>query len=61
MNLERIIYEGLRDNMAFGVNGNIPVQPAQSLCDDVDPQVLAKVDSGEKYSKRKLETLNFWW
>lgn len=46
--IERIIYEGLRDNMAFGVNGNIPVQSAQSLCDDVDPQVLAKVDSGSR-------------
>lgn len=46
--VERIIYEGLRDNMAFGINGNIPLQPAQSLCDDVDPQVLAMVDSGNR-------------
>ena len=51
--VERMIYEGLRDNMAFGVNGNIPVQPAQSLCDDVDPQVLAKVDSGDRSIPRR--------
>ena len=46
--VERIIYESLRDSMAFGINGNIPLQPAQSLCDNVDPQVLAKVDSGDR-------------
>lgn len=51
--VERMIYEGLRDNMAFGINGNIPVEPAQSLCDDVDPQVLAKVDSGDRSIPRR--------
>ena len=51
--VERMIYEGLRDNMAFGINGNIPLQPAQSLCDDVDPQVLAKVDSGDRSIPRR--------
>ena len=46
--VERMIYESLRDSMAFGIKGNIPLQPAQSLCDDVDPQVLAMVDSGDR-------------
>lgn len=54
--LKHIIYEAaktliennLRGQMSFGVNGNIPLQSAVDLCADVDPQVLAKVDSGDR-------------
>lgn len=46
--VKNMIYEGLRDQMSFGTKGNIPLQPADSLCADVDPQVLAKVDSGNR-------------
>ena len=48
-----LIMESLKSQMSFGIKGNIPLQPAQSLCDDVDPQVLAKVDSGDRSIPRK--------
>lgn len=49
-----ILNESLKDNMNFGIKGNIPLSPASSLCDDVNPQVLDMVDSGNRgipYSK----------
>ena len=48
-----LIMESLKSQMSFGIKGNIPLQPAQSLCDDVDPQVLAKVDSGDRSIPRR--------
>ena len=52
--VKKIIYEGLRDGMVFGGKGNIPVQPAETLCSDVNPEVLAKVDSGDRSIPRRL-------
>lgn len=43
-----VIQENLKGQMAFGVKGNIPLQPAVKLCDDVNPQVLAKCDDGSR-------------
>jgi hypothetical protein len=42
------LYESAKDQMNFGINGPIPLEPADSLCDNVNPDVLAMVDSGNK-------------
>ena len=44
----RLIQENLRGQMNFGIKGNIPLEPASTLCDDVNPQVLDMVDSGNR-------------
>ena len=49
-----ILLEGIRDQMSFGNKGPIPVEPASSLCDDVNPDVLAMVDSGDKSIPRRM-------
>lgn len=52
--IDNLIYEGLRDQMNFGTAGHIPLQPSSSLCDDVDPSVLAMVDSGDRSIPRRM-------
>lgn len=44
----RLIQENLSGQMNFGIKGNIPLEPASTLCDGVSPQVLDMVDSGDK-------------
>ena len=44
----RLIQENLRGQMNFGIKGNIPLEPASTLCDDVSPQVLNMIDSGDR-------------
>ena len=46
--------EGVRDQMSFGIKGPIPVEPASSLCDDVNPDVLSMVDSGKRGIPREM-------
>lgn len=46
--IESFLLEGIRDQMSFGIKGPIPVEPASSLCDDVNPDVLSMVDSGQR-------------
>lgn len=46
--IENILLEDARSQMNFAINGPIPVEPANSLCDNVNPDVLAMVDSGNK-------------
>jgi hypothetical protein len=52
--IDNLIYEGLRDQMSFGVAGPIPLNPASSLCDDIDQSVLDMVDSGERVIPRRM-------
>lgn len=52
--IDNIILEGLRDQMNFGTAGPIPVEAASSLCDDVNPSVLAMVDSGDRSIPRRM-------
>ena len=40
-----MLLEGVRDQMSFGIKGPIPVEPASSLCDDVNPNVLAMLSA----------------
>jgi hypothetical protein len=49
-----MLLEGVRDQMSFGIKGPIPVEPASSLCDDVNPDVLAMVDSGDRSIPRRM-------
>lgn len=49
----QIIQENLKNQMSFGTKGNIPLVPSSTLCDDVDPQVLNMVDSGNRSIPRK--------
>lgn len=49
-----MLLEGVRDQMSFGVKGPIPVEPASSLCDDVNHDVLAMVDSGDRSIPRRM-------
>lgn len=44
----RLIRESLSGQMNFGIKGNIPLVPSTTLCDDVNPQVLDMVDSGDR-------------
>ena len=44
----QLLIESLKGQMSFGVKGNIPLVPAKILCDDVNPQVLAKCDDGSR-------------
>lgn len=44
----RLIQENLKGQMVFGVKGNIPLTPAVELCNDVNPNVLAKCDDGSR-------------
>ena len=46
--ITNIILESVKDQMNFGIKGPIPLEPAESLCSDVNPSVLAKVDSGNR-------------
>ena len=49
----RIIQENLKGQMAFGTKGPIPLEPAVNLCDDINPQVLAKCDDGSRSIPRR--------
>lgn len=46
--VESFLIEGVRDQMNFGIKGPIPLKPAESLCSDVNPDVLAMIDSGDR-------------
>lgn len=46
--VETLLLESVRDQMSFGTKGPIPVEPASSLCDDVNQNVLDIVDSGKR-------------
>lgn len=52
--IDNMICEGLRDQMSFGSAGPIPLEPSDSLCSDVDPNVLAMVDSGDRSIPRRM-------
>lgn len=52
--VESLLLEGVRDQMSFGIKGPIPVEPASSLCDDVNPDILAMVDSGNRGIPRRM-------
>lgn len=52
--VESLLLEGVRDQMNFGIKGPIPVEPASSLCDDVNPDILAMVDSGNRGIPRRM-------
>lgn len=52
--IESLLLEGVRDQMSFGVKGPIPLEPAESLCDDVNPDVLAMIDSGDRGIPRRM-------
>ena len=52
--IESFLLEGVRDQMSFGIKGPIPVEPASSLCDDVNPDVLSMVDSGKRGIPREM-------
>lgn len=52
--LGNMLLESVRDQMSFGIKGPIPVKPASSLCDDVNPDVLAMVDSGDRSIPRRM-------
>lgn len=51
--IESMIFESARSQMNFGVKGNIPVEPSSTLCDDVNPEVLALIDRGDKSIPRR--------
>lgn len=51
--VETLLLEGVKDQMSFGNKGPIPVEPAELLCSDVNPDVLAKVDSGDRSIPRR--------
>ena len=59
--LKKIVYEAslsllkeqLKNQMSFGIQGNIPLKNANELCKDVNPQVLAKCDDGSRSIDKK--------
>jgi hypothetical protein len=52
--IKNILLEDARSQMNFGIKGPIPVEPASSLCDDVNPDILAMVDSGNRGIPRRM-------
>jgi hypothetical protein len=51
--VSEILFEAAREQMSFGVAGPIPVEPAASLCDDVNPSVLELIDNPNKKIPRR--------
>jgi hypothetical protein len=52
--ISNIIFESARDQMTFGTKGPIPTNLASTLCDDVSPDVLAMVDSGNRSIPKRM-------
>jgi hypothetical protein len=42
------INEATNHQISFGSKGNIPLNPTEELCSDINPKVLAMVDSGQR-------------
>lgn len=59
--IENILLEDARSQMNFGIKGPIPVEPADTLCNNVNSEVLNMVDSeGVRIPKKAIGSSKYF-